>query len=266
MNLFITAALGSHEIKQASKRLVGQAKRLNVFDHFVIVDETDLELVCPYLGAWYTQDQLIDTPGYGFYGWKSSIATSAISGHWGEFETIFFLDAGCELLPGNRSKSIIRELIEKSKQQGVVAFSSQCAEWKYTKPEIWQHFPNANPDDESDQLMSGIWIISGKLGSEFASMWNRIVSIGPDVTNDATTSPPPGFVAPRHDQSVFSLAAKSFGIFPESYRPPFPRKKFVSKLLALRFPIWAARNRTGVSTITPLLHILALLLPPSQRK
>ena len=266
MNLFITAALGSYEIKQASMRLVAQAKSLNLFDHFVIVDESDLEFLCPHLGYWYMQDELNDIPGYGFYAWKSSIASAAISGYWGDFETIFFLDAGCELLPGKRSKSIVGKLIEKSKQQGVVAFSSQCPEWKYSKPEIWKYFPNANPDDDSDQLMSGIWVISGKLGLDFASMWNRIVSIGPEVTNDVTASPPPGFVAPRHDQSVFSLAAKSFGIHPETERPPYPRKNIVSRLVALRFPIWTARNRSGVSTITSLLYILALLLPPRQRK
>jgi hypothetical protein len=266
VNLFITASFGSLEIKEAAKRLIGQAKNLNVFDQFVTVQESDLHSICPYLDEWYTSKQLMTTPGYGYYAWKSSIAHAAITGHWGDFETIFFLDAGCELLPGNRSKSLIKDLIEKSRKQGLVVFSSQCVEWQYSKPEIWRFFPNSNPKDESDQFMGGIWIISGKLGLEFASLWSGIVSVGPEITNEITDNPPPGFIAPRHDQSIFSLAAKSLGIFPETDRPPFPGNNFVSKLAALRFPIWAARNRSGVSRITPLLRILALLTPPRRRK
>lgn len=261
MNLFITAALGSQTILGAANRLEKQAQATKLFAKTVVVTESDLLDICPHLFNWYTPDELHSTPGFGYFIWKSAIAKAATEGYWGNYSSVLFLDAGCEIVPGSRSSSILSRLISKSKDSGVVVFSTGCPEWQYTKPYVWSHFNHLSPLNSSDQMMGGIWILSGERGAQIAEKWNSYVALSPEMTNDSVDQLPQGFVAPRHDQSIFSLVLKTFGVVPESEFPPFPRNTFLSKLLALRFPIWAARNRSSLSTITLPLRLISYLLP-----
>lgn len=261
MNLFITAALGSQDFLGAAKRLERQALSTSLFSRTVIVTESDLHGICPELFNWYSNQELNNLPGFGYYAWKSAIAAAATSGYWGNYSSITFLDAGCEIVPGSRNRAIFSDLIEQSKLKGAVVFSTGCPEWQYTKPYVWSHFKEISGAYTSDQIMSGIWILSGELGAKISETWNSYASLSPEMTNDAFEYAPLGFVAPRHDQSIFSLVVKSFGIGPQIAKPPFPRSSSLSKLFSLRFPIWAARNRGALSTITLPYKVIANLLP-----
>ena len=265
MNLFLTAALGSEDLLQAALRLEKQAQGTKLFQRTVIVTESNLMTICPNLTVWYPNLATNSTTGYGFFVWKSAIAEAAMNGYWGEFETVTYLDAGCEIVPGYRSKFILLRLLRKAIAEGVVAFSTGCAEWKYTKPFVWSYFKNLSSSDASDQFMGGVWILAGEKGTRVANTWNSAVSVSPEMTNDVVSICPTGFVSPRHDQSVFSLTLKSMNISPLKTQPPFPKKSPISRIAALRFPIWAARNRGKKSSINAALTILAHLMFPLKR-
>ena len=260
MNLFITAAFGSNEILKAAERLESQAKATNIFTRTLIVTESDLKDICPHLFKWYSHEELNASTGFGFFAWKSAVADAAMSGYWGDFSSVTYLDAGCEIVPGPRSRRMLKDLISLAQEKGVVAFNSGCPEWQYTKSFVWKYFENISKFDESDQLMGGVWILSGKIGKKAAVTWNSLVAQSPEMTNNYCKDSPLGFIAPRHDQSIFSLVVKSLNIKPLKVKPPFPRKSLISRVYALRFPIWAARNRTSATTITAPLRIFSYLL------
>lgn len=261
MNLFVTAALGSQNFIEAAKRLEQQALATNLFSRTVIVTESDLHEICPHLFEWYSKEELQNTPGFGYYVWKSAIAVAATSGYWGNYSSVTFLDAGCEIVPGRRNRDIFASLIEQSRIDGAIVFNTGCPEWQYTKPYVFSHFRGISVSDSSDQIMSGIWILSGERGARISESWNSHVCLSPEVTNESFQHAPLEFVAPRHDQSVFSLVVKSFGVLPQKTQPPFPRSSFLSRLAALRFPIWATRNRGAISTINFPLQVIAFFLP-----
>jgi hypothetical protein len=260
MNLFITAAIGSKELMAAAIRLKSQMEAHSLFDNYVIVQESDLPLICPWLLEWYSEAELRDLPGYGFYAWKSAIAEAAMSGFWGDVETSMYLDAGCEVLPGMRSKRILRNLLATAVDEGVVAFNTFCPEWQYSKKELMAYFPNLPEHVISNQIQGGTWVLSGGKGRDFAKKWNSATSMGPELTNNTLGPQRAGFIANRNDQSVMSLTFKSMQFEVSSRFTPNPGPKMFSQLKALRFPIWATRNRSSKVSIRPTIRLIARIL------
>jgi hypothetical protein len=261
MKLFITAGIGSDDLYLAAERLTNQIVQLNVFDKNVIVTEQDLVKIAPWLLDWYPIEGLKNSRGYGFYAWKAAIAKAAMDGYWGITEVICYLDAGCEVLPGRRSKRLMLGWVRKAKKIGVVGFSSFTPEWKFTKSELLKYFPNLENDLATSQFQSGTWLLSGPFGKTIADEWNQICSTSESMTNDKYGEEVPGFIAHRHDQSVFSMVLKKHSIKPERLLTPYPKNKFLANLTAIRSPIWAARNRSGNTLIPMYVRVLARLLP-----
>lgn len=261
MKLFITAGLGSRNLYLAAERLTEQVKQLGIFDTFAIVTEQELADIAPWLFNWYSSEELKTIPGYGFYAWKAAIARAATSGYWGNADVICYLDAGCEVLPGRRSKRLFVRWIAKAQRFGAVGFSSFAPEWKFTKFEIIEFFPNSEKALTTDQFQSGTWLLGGPIGLNIAIEWDKLCSSSQAITDDKIGTEIPGFVAHRHDQSVFSMVLKKYLIKPESLPTPYPNASFLANLKALRSPIWAARNRSGNTTIPRHVHMFARLLP-----
>lgn len=261
MKLFITAGIGSDDLYLAAERLISQVKYLNIFDDYVIVTERDLIEIAPWLYEWYSLEELKKSRGYGFYAWKAAIAKAAMDGYWGVVEVICYLDAGCEVLPGRRSRRLMLRWVRKAKTTGVVGFSSFAPEWKYTKSELLELFPHSENDVATDQFQSGTWLLSGPFGKTVADEWNLISSTKESMTNDKYEEEVPGFVAHRHDQSVFSMVLKKHSIKPERLLTPYPKNKFLANLTAIRSPIWATRNRSGNTVIPIYVRVLARFLP-----
>lgn len=261
MNLFITAGIGSEDLLQAAERLKRQIDELKIFDASIVVTERDLAEIAPWIFTWYSAEELKTNRGYGFYAWKPAIAKAATDGFWGDADVICYLDAGCEILPGHRSKRIIKNAIKKSKKFGVVGFSSFTPEWKFTKTKVLGLFPDSQGAQLTSQFQSGTWFLSGTVGAFIANEWNEICSASPEITNEEISVEAPGFVAHRHDQSVFSMVLKRHAIEPESLPTPHPNRRFIPNLTALRSPIWAARNRSGNTIIPRHVRMIARLLP-----
>jgi hypothetical protein len=261
VKLFITAGIGSKELYLAAERLTNQVKNLDIFDTFVIVTEEDFADIAPWISDWYSTEELRSMRGYGFYAWKAAIAKAAMSGYWGNADVICYLDAGCEVLPGRRSRRLLSKWVKKAQEFGAVGFSSFAPEWKFTKSDVIKLFPNSESGLVTDQFQSGTWLLSGPIGNEIAIEWDQICRAEKAMTDDRVGVEIPGFVAHRHDQSIFSMVLKKHFFQPERLPTPYPNKKFIANLTALRSPIWAARNRTGNTVIPNHVRTFARLLP-----
>jgi hypothetical protein len=261
MKIFVTAAIGDSNLVSAASRLTNQIMSLGIFDKSIIITEEDLSEVCPWLLEWYSLEYLCASQGFGFYAWKAALSSHVFGSNWSENDLILYLDAGCEVLPGKRTVSILNNLAEKALLEGAVGFSSGCAEILYTKRAIWKSFPELDPQDWSDQFQSGTWLLAGVKGKHIADDWLQVVRSSPSMTNNELDGEVANFVAHRHDQSVLSLVFKKYGIAPEKIQPPYPRDTMLSRFHALRYPIWAARNRTEKSIIDPITKAIAKLLP-----
>jgi len=251
-SLFITAAIGSSDFHSAGQRIVSQASQFALFDQQICVTESDLVEICPQIFETFSEDELSIEYKYGFYSWKSSIAAAAMQGFWGNFDLVFYLDAGCELVPSFWNKRKLKQLMDSAEKTGIVAFAINTTERKYTKKLLLENMQASETSISSNQFQSGSWFLCGDIGRDFAFQWDQKVwesrkfideSISPFGEDEQ-------FIAHRHDQSVFSLLCKKFSIKPQLRNPPGPTDNFLRILINTKFPFWWARNRTG-KTIIP---------------
>lgn len=258
MKIFVTAALGTENYRQAALRLTQQVSKLNIFDKLVIVDDREVDEICKYFSEWYPGE--LRKNSYKFSTWKPSIATAAFNGRWGDCDLVCYLDAGCDVIPNRIGKRKFLELCDKSQKHGVVAFTINTPELQYSKSDLFNYFPNLEKLDNSPQFQAGSWLLSGDIGESFARDWENLMSLSPSMSNDVLSNEHPDFVAPRFDQSLFSLLLKSKGVLPTFPAPPFPRKSILSKLRHMDFPIWWSRNLSGDSFYPRFALLLSRLL------
>lgn len=259
--IFITAGLGSEKFHLASKRLISQISCLDFFDTTVCVDERMLRKVYPSLFETYSDDELFYSKGFGYYSWKSILVNSAVKGYWGKFDLVVYMDAGCEVLPGRRTKRIFKELSQKALETGCAAFAIKTPELQYSKSAVVQLFPELPFRKLENQIQSGtLFVSTNEKGSSLACQWSQMVMSDPKLTNDLLGRERDDFIAHRHDQSIFSLLFKTQGFVEERTLIPYPRQSFVSKLRAVRYPIWWARNTSDKTSIPLIVRILARVL------
>ena len=259
--IFITAGFGNEKFRLASHRLISQVSRLEIFDSTICVDEVMLRQVFPSLFEIYSDEELLISNGFGYYSWQSILVKSAIEGHWGEFDLVVYMDAGCEVLPGRRTKRILRELSQKALDSGCAAFAIDTPELQYSKAAVVRLFPELPSHKMVNQIQAGtLFVSTNEKGRRLAREWSKIVMSDPQLTNDLLGNERDDFVAHRHAQSIFSFLFKTQGFVEEPIVIPYPRKSFVSKLRALRYPIWWARNTSARTSVPFVVRILARVL------
>ena len=258
--IFLTAGLGADNFKLAAKRLTSQVSDLNLFDEIVVVDEISLRSICPTLFTWYTSEELRKTTGYGYFVWQPALLNAALEGYWGDFDLMVYMDAGCEVLPGFRSRRIFRRLLTKASDKGCVAFAIDTPELQYSKAEVISLLPEIPRDRLKNQIQAGTLFISRDKGKLLVNKWNEITQSDKKLTNDELGEQRFDFIAHRHSQSIFSIVFKLFDFYEEDVVIPFPRNSFFSKFKAARFPIWWARNRTGETAVPRILQIFHRVL------
>lgn len=67
---------------------------------------------------------------------------------------------------------------------------------------------------------------------------------------------PDGFVLHKSDQSIFSMTMKSLGLSERMAPPPEGNRGFLSRLRAMRSPVWVTRNRNGESVKGSLIRLV----------
>jgi len=253
--VFITVGAGNKQFEEAARRLATQARRSHLFSKTLSIDTKLLLELVPDLQERLKTATGEESPGFGFYSWKSRIAKLAIDGCFGSFEGIVLVDAGCEFFLSARSQKILFKYQVVAKNQGVGAFQISTPECRLTKRSLFQYFPSLSADDSSAQFQSGILLIDIRRGREIIETWDRLVWENVKNVDDTLDIERKDFYAHRHDQSVLSLVLKDFGV--KALRPNPPGMVFglSNSLKANSFPIWWSRNRTGLTSIPSYLQI-----------
>lgn len=248
--LFITAAIGDQNLVDASKRLMRDSSALGIFKRLEVVKLEDVESLMPEIVPMVPKNQWNSACKFGYYIWKPQIAKLALNGQWGNYDAILFLDAGCEILPSFWNRRKLFSYLKKAQQVGAVIFRAQDPEFLYTKKSIFDQYPEIDAGDSSPQIQSGSWVLSGDKGRNIADIWAKQSSMNyQNISNEFDPKVEVlDFIAPRHDQSYFSLTCKAAGITPEVVIPPAGGNGIRTHFRSLFFPFRWARNRSGVES------------------
>jgi hypothetical protein len=261
--IFLTSSIGGQKWNEAAVRLVEQVQSLGFFEKCVIVTEKDLPGICPQIFRFYSSEELTSEKNFGYYSWKSSIAKAALFGFWGNYDGVMYLDAGSEFQVNRYSVRIFQAYISNAQENGITAFTINTPERSFTKAELFREFPKVQAEDETPQFQAGGWFLFGKKGTRVAMEWDECT--WKDRRNvDASFNPAdqiPNFIAPRYDQSVFSLTCKSNTVEPFYPAPASSVTRWLDSIRAYKLPILWLRNQTSKSQLLTFAGVLRRLLP-----
>lgn len=177
--------------------------------------------------------------GGGYMIWKPYFIKRALDALQ-ENEVLIYCDAGCMINDWGKERFDEYLKMLTSSETGIIAFEIELKEYEYTKKEVFDYFKSPETIINSKQIISGIILIRKCVhASMLIDKWYQTVCDNPWLFTDQldTGIQHPGFIAHRHDQSIFSVILKTYGadVFPdETYFDDFMRE-------GQFFPFWATR-------------------------
>ncbi|WP_316841413.1 hypothetical protein [Pedobacter gandavensis] len=180
------------------------------------------------------------TRGGGFI-WKPYFIKKALE-KIEDNDILIYCDAGCHINKFGKERFYqYLDLLNQS-ERGVLTFQMTHKEYKYTKREVFNYFGTTDAVTDSGQLVATIILLRKcDYSMRLVNLWNDAVYTKPDLFTDHLEQgiQHPDFIAHRHDQSIWSILAKTHGadIIPdETYFEDFGKD-------GIPFPLWAARIR-----------------------
>ena len=211
------------------RRLTAQARAMAVFSNVSAVTEKDL----PTDFAQHFKSLLTpNTKGFGYWSWKPEVISHAL-GEIEDGDFLLYADAGCHLNKGGTQR--LRSYGEwlANGPHDVLSFQyrpmnsppqgfppdvmSVITDRQYTKMEVRDYFEerfDTRPEVDSPAVAAGIILIrKSPQSTGLIELWRQLAWDNPDLLSDSrdSTIQDPGFIEPRHDQSLFSLLLKHFG-------------------------------------------------------
>lgn len=251
--LAVTAGVGAPQFEEAAQRVYDDLQKSGIVDKVVKVITKDLPEVCPEVSRLYVDLMNVDTRGYGYMCWKAEVVKAAVDGKWGEFDGVIWIDAGCEVSINPFSVVKFAGYKRFAKKFGVAAFTLDTLEIEYTKRDLFEVFPNLDPDKSGKQIQSTWFFLHGSVGSKVAQQWFETVMGGTHLLELTPSLNPefPAFIENRYDQSAFSLVCKYNDIPVMRYKPTNGQTSLILRIRGILNPIWTARNRFGCSVKKP---------------
>lgn len=188
------------------------------------------------------------TRGYGYWTWKPELVYRALSGEFGEFDNVVYLDSGCEVVLNFFTLRRLTRQIEFANKTGAFVFDLDTQEDLYSKGILKRKFSYVKKDNDN-QIQATWFILSGSVGRSLAQRWFEVTLEDLAYSDDTLTMNDVHLgVQGRNDQSIFSLICKQLGIQVSQYQP-VDGKSRRSKLRGIFHPIWTSRNRTGETLV-----------------
>lgn len=241
----LTFADESHEA--SSRRVIKQARGFP-FKTVRAKSEKNLsadfrELLADYLTA--------GSKGYGFMLWKPEVILNTMEA-LPEGDTLLYVDAGCHLQRSGLGRFHDYLLLLEMSSYGILGFQHRpnlsnrfdtketpddITDAPYTKTEVLQELGSEVISHQTDTpgLQSGvIFFKNTEPQRNFVRRWRNIGTEFPFLFSDKFDPliQLPGFIAPRHDQTVFSLLAKKWGADTlsawETWLPGMSRRRYQS--------------------------------------
>lgn len=200
------------------ERVKFEADEMGCFSDVSLYDEHDFDKE-----YWEkNKSHFLDNPrGYGYWAWKPYFIKRKLS-ELAEGDAVVYMDMGCTILPKNKSRLL--EWVHRARysRSGIL---SPCFgpyfERNWSKGDIFDFIDrNYNKDhvdlyDKAVQCGATVLVVvKNKKSVELIDRWNDIMENHFDFCTDSPSKFPnhPQFVENRHDQSVFSMLSKIYGI------------------------------------------------------
>ncbi len=262
---------GSAEMRDAGNRLHGQIACLNIFDDVSFFDTAKLSSASIRFESDLSKIRtLAPYPKY-FRAVKPWLVMHQMFEAKQKYDLVFYIDAGCEVTNNFASRLFLRKLIKKAYIGGGLAEETPYLESQFTKVSLLNFFENSSLIESKGHIQSTWFMLRNCSKSrEFLNRWIELsdpsLNFWQDPSVSETFEQTSIFQAHRHDQSIFSVLYKEFGLPTRKIFWEFQGK--FGKIRGISIPIHGLRNRTGISTLakyhaSDFLGILSLFINQS---
>lgn len=246
-----TAGITEGPLRDASVRLLNQAREFKEFSAFVQITEDNIHETCPATFAAYGDYLNKETRGYGYYAWKAEVIHRCLQGVFGECDGVVWIDAGCEMNINLLSTQIMGRIFNSAIKNGGWFYEIQTPEELYTKRDVIMRFPSIREIRPGNQVQANFFVMHGERGEELARRWKYLAleKISNLDFSPSTLGESESFVEHRNDQSLLSVLVKSMDYQVSRFVPPSKPQSILGTVKGLISPVWIARNRSGDSII-----------------
>jgi hypothetical protein len=247
----VTAGLGAANHHEAALRVETQARN-GGFENILVATNQNIGDLCPSIASKLPGLLHEKNPGFGYWAYKPELILEAFSQVRARNCGVLWVDAGCEINMNYLSRQRLRLYMLIARFQGAVVFELRTPETHFTKKIVRDLFPSAMNVRPNSQVQATWFFLYGEKGQKIARTWLEVVLLGEEFIDSKfdSSQEDSDFIAPRNDQSIFSLICKDIGIRPLRSSPPTGSgTKLISRVRAYTFPIWVSRNRSGQSII-----------------
>lgn len=254
----VTAGFLPKNFEESAIRVGRDLQGLYPFAKILNFTSGDLEICAPQTLKKYGKFLTEGTPGFGYYSWKPEIVQRAINGEFGECDGVMWIDGGCEVFNSPWTRKQLRNQIQSAEKAGYVVFELNTPENQFSKSDVIDFFPSVNRGDTSPQVQATHFFLYGEKGRAIANTWSTAGLQGIHMFDYSSSKKgePNGFILHKSDQSIFSLTLKSMGLSERIPPPPAGNLGLLSRLSAMRAPVWVTRNRNGESVKGTLIKLI----------
>jgi hypothetical protein len=257
----VTAGFLPINFESAANRVERDLVGLYPFKKILKFTWKDLEKCAPEALAKYQRYFTEDVPGYGYYSWKSEIVKRVINGEFGACDGVVWIDGGCEVFNTAWTRRKFQNQINAAEENGYSVFDLDTPENKFSKRDVIKTFDSISTEDETNQVQATHFFLYGDTGREIANKWFAAGLKGIHMFDHAPSHLGDGdeFILHKSDQSLFSLSLKSLKANERMVPPPAGNRGLLSRISAMRAPIWVSRNRNGKSLKGPFIKLVEQL-------
>jgi hypothetical protein len=234
VRVLISFAAGNPDILDALNRITKQAKDTNMFDEIYGFTENDLKQDKEF---WKINSDFIqkNQRGFGYWIWKPYLIQKKLN-EMKDGDILTYIDAGCEIKVSE--KDLLHKYFHIIETDLIIATDTGQKEEAWVKADLLYMLNMYDEKYFTTQRQATVIMI--KKTDETIKLVNEWYSIAIDNNYHNIDDTPSikanhsSFKEHRHDQSIFSLLTKKYGIYSsETLGPPF----------------YLLRNRTGKTII-----------------
>jgi len=193
-----------------ASRFLRQARKFGELNSVKILSERSLT------SEFQTRHRAVlraEVKGFGYYCWKPQIIAQELE-TIRDGEILAYVDAGSHLKRSGLGRWNDYIDICTASDSGILAFQTDRVEKEWTKGDVIDHFGVRNRREiiDSGQIQAGlVFIVNSAQTRRFVAEWKETFEQNFSLIDGSPSKSPnlPGFIRHRHDQSIFSVLAKS---------------------------------------------------------
>ena len=202
----------------SKERIVFEADRMKIFDEITFYSENDFDE--EFLSRVGNELKTFKR-GYGYWSWKPYIIKKELE-KADDGDVVVYADSGCMFIQKNRKtlKEWIK-IVSKSKSGILSPCFGPYIEHDWTRGDLYDYInktynkDNVDIFDKAIQCGCGVSLYcKNEKCLDFVNQWYDVMTNHFHLCTDEPSSLPnhPNFKENRHDQSVFSMLSKIYGI------------------------------------------------------